>query len=62
MDDLYFRKLFNLRIRKDINAKKFSKFKKKCKVWLQNVVKYGKYSPGKLANLYTFVLGAEIGN
>ena len=55
MDDLRFRKIFNLGITKDKNWKN-------CKVWLRNVVKYGKYSPAKLANLYTFVLCVEIGN
>ncbi len=58
MDDLRFRKIFNLGITKDISKNS----KKNCKVWLQNVVKYGKYSPAKLADLYTFVLRAEIGN
>ena len=59
MDDLRFRKIFNLGITKDISGKKLSKLEK-----LQSlvVVKYGKYSPAKLANLYTFVLRAEIGN
>jgi hypothetical protein len=61
MDDLRFRKNFNLRITKDIFGKKLSKLEN-CKVWLRNVVKYEKYSPAKLANLYTFLLRAEIGN
>ena len=51
MDDLRFRKIFNLGITKDISGKKLSKLKKIRKVWLRNVVKYGKYSPVKLANL-----------
>ncbi len=59
MDDLRFRKNFNLGITKDISGKKLSKLEK---LWLRNVVKYGKYSPAKLANLYTFVLRARIGN
>ena len=53
MDDLRLRKIFNLGITKDISGKKLSKLEK-----LQNVVKYGKYSLAKLANLYTFVLCA----
>ncbi len=61
MDDLRFRKIFNLGITKNISGKKLSKLEK-----LQSLVakccKYGKYSPAKLANLYTFVLRAEIGN
>ena len=61
MDDLRFRKIFNLGITKDISGKKYQNWKN-CKFWLRNVVKYGKYSPAKLANLYTFVLRAEIGN
>jgi hypothetical protein len=59
MDDLRFRKIFNLGLTKDIFGKKLSKLEK---VWLRNVVKYEKYSPAKLANLYTFLLRAEIGN
>ncbi len=50
MDDLRFRKILNLGITKDISGKKLSKLEK-----LQSVV-------AKLANLYTFVLRAEIGN
>ena len=53
IDDLRLRKIFNLGITKDISRQKLSKLEK-----LQNVVKYGKYSPAKLANLYTFVLCA----
>ena len=48
MDDLHFRKKINLGITKDISGKKLSKLEK-----LRNVVKYGKYSPAKLANLVT---------
>ncbi len=61
MDDLRFRKIFNLGITKDISGKKLSKLEK-LQILVRNVVKYGKYSPAKLANLYTFVLRAEIGN
>ncbi len=61
MDDLRFRKIFNLEITKDISGKKLSKLEK-----LQSLVakccKIRKYSPAKLASLYTFVLRAEIGN
>ncbi len=62
MDDLRFRKIFNLGITEDgYFRKEVIKIRKNCqKVWLRNVVKYGKYSPAKLANLYTFVLRAEI--
>ena len=60
MDDLRFRKIFNLGITKDIFGKKLSKLEKLQR--LRNVVKYEKYSPAKLANLYTFLLRAEIGN
>jgi hypothetical protein len=62
MDDLRFRKKFNLGITKDIFGKKLSKLEKLQSFRLRNVVKYGKYSPAKLANLYTFLLRAEIGN
>ncbi len=62
MDDLRFRKIFNLGIAKDISRKKLSKLEKLQKFGCKNVVKYGKYSPAKLANLYTFVLRVEIGN
>ena len=62
MDDLRFRKIFNLGITKDISGKKLSKLEKlqdlvaKCsKIWKI-------YRPAKLANLYTFVLRAGIGN
>ena len=52
MDNLRFRKKFNLGITKDISGKKLSNWKN-CKVWpSRNVVKHGKYSPTKLANLY----------
>ena len=50
---------FNLGITNDISGKKLS-ILEKLQIWLRNVVKYGKYSPAKLANLYTFVLRAEI--
>jgi hypothetical protein len=46
---------------KRIFLKKLSKLKKTaCEVWLQNVIKGGKYSPGILPNLYTFVLRVNI--
>ncbi len=61
MDDLRFRKIFNLGITKDISGKKLTKLEK-LQSWLRNVVEYGKYSSAKLANLYTFVSRAEIGN
>ena len=32
---------------------------KNAEVWLQNIVKCGKYNPVKFANLYTFVLCVE---
>jgi hypothetical protein len=62
MDDLRFRKNFNLGITKDIFGKKLSKLEQ-----LQSLVakccKIRKvYSSAKLANLYTFLLRAEIGN
>jgi hypothetical protein len=55
MDDLRFRKIFNL-------GKKLSKLEKLQSLVAKSVVKYGKYSPAKLANLYTFLLRAEVGN
>ena len=51
-------KIFNLGVTKDISGKKSSKLEK-----LQSLVaKCCKMRPMKLANLYTFVLLAEIGN
>ncbi len=55
------RKIFNLGITKDISGKKLSKLEKLQSLIAKSCI-YGKYSAAKLANLYTFVLRAEIGN
>ena len=46
MDSLHVRLTFNLA-------------KTNCQVWWRNVVKHGKYSLAKFANLYVFVLREE---
>ena len=62
MDNIRFRLIFDLGRKKEMSGKKHIKISKTAKFVLRNVVKYGKHCPAKLANLYTFVLRAEISN